>query len=199
MATTVIIYGKEIKWIGVWIFKMGGVHVSNLCYINVFVFYRVEILDTKSLGFRDTHNNKIYIAIANEIVNCSSIQAFYKVCFTNYNFEVIFISLFVLICSLFYVLSLFKNNSSKIDKILHETNKNIYSTHFRFVADIVPFKVCDEYCIYFEKISQICNTHCKPNNDTMPILFWFMMDIAPIKIYDAPFQCVMSIASTLRK
>ena len=75
----------------VWTFKMGGVHVSNLHYINVFVFYRVEILDTISLGFRGTNNNKIYIAIANEIVNCSSIQAFCKVYFINYNFEFIFI------------------------------------------------------------------------------------------------------------
>ena len=66
---------------------MGGVHVSNLKYINVFLFYSVEILDTKSLRFRGTHNNMIYIAI----VNCGSIQAFYKVCFTNYNFEILFI------------------------------------------------------------------------------------------------------------
>ena len=32
-------------------FKMGGVHASNLKYINVLLFYSVEILDTKSLGF----------------------------------------------------------------------------------------------------------------------------------------------------
>ena len=74
MATTIIIYWKEIKWIRVYYFKLGGVHVSNLNNINVFVFYRVEILDTKSLGFRSTHNNKIYIAIMNEIVNCSYIN-----------------------------------------------------------------------------------------------------------------------------
>ena len=60
---------------------MGGVNVSNLKYINVILFYSVGILDTKSLGFRGTHNNKIYIAI----VSCSSIQVFYKVCFNNYN------------------------------------------------------------------------------------------------------------------
>ena len=55
------------------------------------LFYSVKILDTKSLGFRGTHNNKIYIAIVNEIVNRTSIQVFYKICFTNYNFEILFI------------------------------------------------------------------------------------------------------------
>jgi len=69
-------------------FKMGVVHASNLKYINVLLFCSVEILDTKSLGFRGTHNNEeISIAIANEIVYYSSIQAFHRVCFTNYNFE----------------------------------------------------------------------------------------------------------------
>ena len=58
---------------------MGGVHVSNLHYINVSVFYKVEILDTISLGFRGTNNNKIYIAIANEL----SIVALFKL-FTMY-------------------------------------------------------------------------------------------------------------------
>ena len=60
---------------------------------------------------------KVYIAIANEIVNCSSIQVFYKVCSTNYNFEILFISSFVLICSLCYVLSPFKIHSFRSDKI----------------------------------------------------------------------------------
>jgi hypothetical protein len=73
-------------------------------------FCSVEILDTKSLGFRGTHNNEeIYIAIANEIVNCSSIQAFHRVCFTNYNLEILIIYSFVLTCSLCYVLSPSKN------------------------------------------------------------------------------------------
>ena len=72
---------------------MGSVHVFHLNYINVPLFYSVKILDTKSLGFRGTHYNKIYIAIVNEIVSCSSIQAFFKICFTNYNFEILFIYL----------------------------------------------------------------------------------------------------------
>ena len=81
-------------------FKMGGVHASILKYINVLLFDSVEILDAKSLGSRGTHNNEeIYIAIANEIVNCSSIQAFHMVCFTNYNFEILIIYSFVLTCS----------------------------------------------------------------------------------------------------
>ena len=64
---------------------MGGVHVSHLKYINVFLFYSVKTLDIKSLGFRGRHNNKINSAIVNEIVNCNSIQALYNICFTNYN------------------------------------------------------------------------------------------------------------------
>ena len=43
---------------------------------------------------------------------------------------------------------------------------------------IVPIKVCDayflvynEYCIYFEKISQIYTTHREPNRDTIPTLW----------------------------
>jgi hypothetical protein len=77
-------------------FKMGVVHASNSKYITVLLFCSVKILDTKSLGFRDTYNNEeIYIAIANEIVNCSSIQAFHRVCFTNYKFEILIIYSFV--------------------------------------------------------------------------------------------------------
>ena len=100
IVTILIIYWKEIKWVRVWNSKMGGVHVSNLKYINMLLFYSMEILDTKSLGFRCTHNNTIYIAIANKIVNYSSIQVFYNVCFTNYNFEILVISLFIFICNL---------------------------------------------------------------------------------------------------
>ena len=96
---------------------MGGVHVSHLKYVNVLLFCCVKILVTKSWGFRGTHNNKIYIAIVNEIVNCSSIQAFYKIDFTKYNFEIIFICLIVLICSLCYVLSPLKIFSSRSDKM----------------------------------------------------------------------------------
>ena len=47
----------------------------------------MKILDTKSSGFRGTHNNKSYITIVNEIVNCSSVQVFYNIYFTNYNFQ----------------------------------------------------------------------------------------------------------------
>ena len=75
---------------------MGGVHASNWRYVNVLIFYSVGILDTKSLEFRGTYKNeKLYISIANGIVNCSFIQVFHKVCFTNYNF----IFSFVLTCS----------------------------------------------------------------------------------------------------
>ena len=47
MTTTIIIYWKEIKWARVWNFKIGGVYVSSLKYINVLLLYSVEILDTK--------------------------------------------------------------------------------------------------------------------------------------------------------
>ena len=65
-------------------------------YINVLLFYSVEILYNELLGFKGAQNNEnTYVAIANEIVNCSFIQASLKVCFTNYNFEILNISSFV--------------------------------------------------------------------------------------------------------
>ena len=61
------------------------------------------ILYNELLGFKGTHNNeKICVAIANEIVNCSFIQASHKVCFTNYNFEIPIISSFV-VCAMCYL------------------------------------------------------------------------------------------------
>ena len=117
MTTTIIIYWKEFKWVRVWKIKIGGVHVSHLKYGNVLLFHSVKILDTKSWGFRSTHNNKIYTAVVNEIVNCRSIQAFYNICFTNYHFELQFIYLFiVLICSLSYILSPLKILSLRSDR-----------------------------------------------------------------------------------
>ena len=105
-ATIITIYGK-IKWVRVWNFKMNDVHASSMKYINVLLFYSVGILDTKSLGFRGTHNNeKIYIAIANGIVNYNFIQAFHKVCFTNHNFEILIIYSFVLTCSMLRAISI---------------------------------------------------------------------------------------------
>ena len=69
-----------MKHVRVWNFKMGGVHVSHLEYINVLLFYSVNILDIKCLGFRGTDNNKIYIAIVNEIVSYSYISRRGSVC-----------------------------------------------------------------------------------------------------------------------
>ena len=43
------------------------------------------------------------------------------------------------------------------------------------------FSVYDGYCIYFEKINQIYNIHRKPNKNTIPIYFRFMMGIAQSK------------------
>ena len=40
------------KNVRVWNFKMGGVQVFDLKYIDVLLFYSVEILNTKSLGSR---------------------------------------------------------------------------------------------------------------------------------------------------
>ena len=73
---------------------MDGVDVSHLKYINVLLLYSVKILDIKSSWFRGTHNNKIYITIVDEFVNCSSIQAFHKTYFTNYKFDNLFIYLY---------------------------------------------------------------------------------------------------------
>ena len=58
---------------------MSDLHDSNWKYVNVLLVYGVGILNTNSLGFRDTHNNKnIYMAIANGNVNCSLIQGFIR-------------------------------------------------------------------------------------------------------------------------
>ena len=47
--------------------------------------------------------------------------------------------------------------------------------------------MCDGYCLYFEKVSQICNTHHKTNSDAISKNKWFMMGIAVIKVCDASF------------
>ena len=49
--------------------------------------------------------------------------------------------------------------SFRIDKIFHKINR---FTIFNFVL------VCDGQYLYFEKVSQICNTHHKTNNDIIP-------------------------------
>ena len=41
--------------------------------------------------------------------------------------------------------------------------------------------------------SNICNTHCNPNTDTIPKTLWFVMGIASKKICDACLGNVMGI------
>jgi len=74
------------------------------CFFG-FTFHDAGIAGSKFVRLRGTHSNeKNYNAIANGVVNCGFIQAFHKVCFINYIFEILMISSFVLICSMLCVI-----------------------------------------------------------------------------------------------
>ena len=82
---------------------------------------------------KGTHNNEnMCVAIANEIVNYSFIQASHNVCFTDYNFENLNIISFVvclcaisihkhIVCLMCYLHQ--KYFFYRFDKIFHKTNK----------------------------------------------------------------------------